>query len=185
YEWLKDDAHAWSATVGDETPLIAFARTLPRQASQETMHVQSQPGRPEWDAPQRSSYSFPEYPPPQRPSRLRRWVGVVAAALVVALLGGSFYLLQAARNNGVPVTPIATVAQATNTPLPRPTATPVQTASASQLAACGFDNTTALALGDLLVRAPGLTNIAYPSHKLPSGTPLAPLTFDNIASLTT
>jgi hypothetical protein len=97
-------------------------------------------------------------------------------------LGGSFYALQATRNGGTAGAPTATTAQATNIPSPRPTATPAQTATASQLAACGFGNTTAFALGDLLVRAPELTNIAYPSRKLPDGTPLAPLTCENVFS---
>jgi hypothetical protein len=187
YEWLEDDARAWSITVGDETPLIAFARSLPRRSFQETLPMQSQPERPEWAAPQRSSYSNPartpqEYAPEPRPSRLRAWVAVIAAALVVALLGGSFYALQATRNGGTTGAPTATTAQATNTPSPRPTATPAQTATASQLAACGFGNTTAFTLGDLLVRAPELTNVAYPSRKLPDATPLAPLTFENVFS---
>jgi hypothetical protein len=170
YEWLEDDARVWSATVGDESSLVAFARSLPRRSPQETMGMQSQPRRQEWDAPQISPYANRQDSPPQRPSRARTWLAVVAAALVVALLGGSFYLLHATRNTGAPVTP---------------TATPAQTASASKLLACGFANTPALALGDLLVRAPALTTIAYPSHKLPDGTPLTPRTFESVAERTT
>jgi hypothetical protein len=178
YERLDADARAWSVTVGDETPLIAFARLLPRRSREETMRMQSQPGRPEWDATQRRPYSNPDYQPQQRPSRARTWVAVIAATLVVALLGGSFYLLQASRNGGTTGMPTATTAQATNTPLPTATAaaTPLPTASASQLAACGMTSAAGVwRLGDLLVVGPTFTNVAYPSRKLPDGTSLAPL----------
>ncbi|HEY7093126.1 MAG TPA: hypothetical protein VH393_08110 [Ktedonobacterales bacterium] len=178
YERLDADARAWSATVGDETPLIAFARSLPRRSREETIHMQSQPGRPEWEATQRLPHANPDYQPRQRPSRLRTWVAVIAATLVVALLGGSFYLLQASRNNGTPATPTATTAQATNTPLPTATATPtpLPTVTSAQFgAAC--PNVPAAGniyqIGDLYV-AISLTGFDYPSSKLPDGTPLKP-----------
>jgi len=183
YEWLEDDARAWSITVGDETPLIAFARSLPHRSSQESTRMQSQPERPEWDAPQRSSYTNPEYTPQEyapepRPSRLRTWVAVVAAALVVALLGGSFYALQATRNNGASTSPTATTIQATDTPLPTATSTstPLLTITPEQFrAACpaGQPYGHIYQFGDLYV-AIDLTNVDYPAAKLPDGIPLKP-----------
>jgi hypothetical protein len=188
YEWLEDDASAWSVTVGDETPLIAFARSLPRRANQEIMRMQSQPDHPEWETTQRLPYSSPNDQPQQRPSRARTWIAVIAATLVVALVGGSFYLLQASRNGGTTGTPTATTAQATDTPLPTATATatPSTTASASQLAACRMTGTTGVtSLGDLLVEGPTFTNLTYPSRKLRDGTPLAPLALQAGSALDT
>ena len=139
YERLESDARAWSVTVGDEANLIRFARSLPRRSREETMRMQSQPDHPEWETTQSLPYANPDHEPPQRPSRLRTWVAVIAAALVVALLGGSFYVLQATRNNGTPAIPTATTAQATDTPLPTATATatPLLTITPEQFrAAC-------------------------------------------------
>jgi hypothetical protein len=182
YEWLEADARAWSVTVGDETPLIAFARSLPRRSSQETMRMQSQPDHPEWDTTQRLPYANPDDQPRQRPSRARTWVAVIAAALVVALLGGSFYALQAARNNGTSITPTATAAQATDTPLPTATAT-ITTASVRALTAAQY-NTACQKIGSPgavnfyqisdIYLAIYLTGLAYSSVKLPAGTPLKP-----------
>jgi hypothetical protein len=176
YEYLETDARAWSATVGDEMPLIAFARSLPRRSREETIHMQSQPGRPEWDATRRSPYTNPDYRPQQRPSRLRTWVAVIAVTLVVALLGGSFYALQTARTGGTTGTPTATTAQATDTPLATATATPLPTISAAQFrAVCpnGYAGGNIYQIGDLYV-AVSLTGVNYPSSKLPDGTLLKP-----------
>jgi hypothetical protein len=178
YERLETDARAWSVTVRDETPLIAFARALPRRISQEAMRMQSQPDHPEWETTQRLPYTSPDDQPRQRPSRLRTWVAVVAAALVVALLGGSLYALQASRNNGTPVTPTATTIQATDTPLPTATATatPLPTVTAAQFtAAChtGQPGEHIYQFGDLYVSV-DLTNVDYPAAKLPDGAPLKP-----------
>jgi len=178
YEWLEDDASAWSVTVNDDAPLIAFARSLPRRMSQEAMRMQSQSGRPEWDATQRVPYTNPDDQPRQRPSRLRTWVAVIAATLVVALLGGSLYALQASRNNGTPGTPTATTAQATDTPLPTATATAtlLPTVTAAQFtAACpnGYAGGTIYQIGDLYVLI-DLTNVDYPAAQLPNSVPLKP-----------
>jgi hypothetical protein len=177
YERLEADGRAWSATVGDEASLITFARSLPRRASQEVMRMQSQPDHPEWETAQRLPYTSPDYQPSQRPSRLRTWMAAVAVTLVVALLGGSFYLLQASRDNGTPATPTATTAQATDTPIPTATATatPLPTITAAQFrAAC--PNTPAggnmYQIGDLYVSVD--MGFGYPSSKLPDGTPLKP-----------
>ncbi len=184
YERLETDARAWSVTVGDETALVAFARALPRRSREETIPMQSQPRRPEWDATQRLPYTNtnPNYQPQQRPSRLRTWVAVVAATLVVALLGGSFYLLQASRNGGTTGTPTATTAQATDTPLPTATAiataTPIYTVTSAQYnAGCQTHLSSGSAsfyqIGDIYL-AIYLTGLAYSSVKLPAGTPLKP-----------
>jgi hypothetical protein len=178
YDWLEADARAWSVTVGDETPLIAFAWSLPRHSSQETMRMQSQPDHPEWETTQRLPYANPADQSQQRPSRLRTWVAVIAAALVVALLGGSLYALQAARNNGTPTAPTATTAQATGTPSPTATATatPLSTVTAAQFTtAChiGQPGEHIYQLGDLYVSV-DLTNIDYPAAKLPDGVALKP-----------
>jgi hypothetical protein len=69
YERLDADARAWSVTVGDTEGLIAFARSLPRRASQETMRMQSQPNHPEWKTTQRLPYSNQDY---QTPSQRHR-----------------------------------------------------------------------------------------------------------------
>jgi hypothetical protein len=185
YERLDVDARAWSAAVGDETLLIAFARSLPRRAAQETMRMPSQPTRPEWETRQRLPYSNQDYQTPsQRPSRLRTWAAAIAATLVVALLGGSFYLLQASRNNGTPATPTATTIQATATATSLTTATAtitaatVRTLTAAQYnAACqkiGSEYTSSYyQIGDIYL-AVYLTGLAYPAVKLPSGVPLKP-----------
>jgi hypothetical protein len=183
YERLDADARAWSATVGDETPLIAFARSLPHRSREETMRMPSQPNHPEWEPTQRLPYANPGNQPQQRPSRLRTWVAVVAVTLVVALLGGSFYALRVARNNGTPATPTATTAQATDTPLPTTTATatPLPTATAAQFAAAcpngaplsGIYPNSIYQIGDLYL-AISLDNLSYPSAKVPDGTPLKP-----------
>ncbi|HEX3272983.1 MAG TPA: hypothetical protein VHR15_20225 [Ktedonobacterales bacterium] len=169
YERVDADARAWSATVGDETPLIAYARSLSRRSREETMRMQSQPNHPEWEMTQRLPYTNPDYQPQQRPSRLRTWVAVAAAALVVALLGGSFYLLQASRNNGTPATPTATTAQ--------PTATPLPTATATLAAACPTisspDKVSSYQFGDISLSI-YMSGVAYPASMLPAGTPLAP-----------
>ena len=184
YERLDADARAWSATVGDEMALVAFARALPRRSREETLRMQSQPRRPERDALQRSPYTNPDYQPQQRPSRPRTWVAVIAAALVVALLGGSFYALRAIRNNGTTGTPTATTAQpiATATPMPSATVTITATSiytltSAQYNAGCQTHLSSGSAsfyqIGDIYV-AIYLTGQAYSSVKLPAGTPLKP-----------
>jgi hypothetical protein len=184
YERLGADARAWSATVGDETPLIAFARSLPRRSREETMRMRSQPERPEWDATQRLPYANPDDQPQQRPSRVRTWVAVIAAALVVALLGGSFYLLQASRNSGTPATPTATTIQATATATSLPTATAtitsvtVRTLTAAQYSVACPKIVSPVSInyyqiGDIYL-AIYLTNQAYSAAKLPAGTPLKP-----------
>ena len=171
YERLDADARAWSVTVGDETALIAFARSLPRLSREETMRMQSRPNPPEWEATQRLPYTNTnrDYQSRQRPSRLRTWVAVVAATLVVALLGGSFYLLQASRNNGTTATPTATIGQ--------PTATPLPTATATVVAACPTisspDKVSSYQFGDISLSI-YLSGVAYPASRLPAGTPLAP-----------
>ena len=68
YERLEADARAWSATVGDEAGLIAFARSLPRRSREDTMRMQSQPDHPEWETTQRLPYANPGYQPRQRSS---------------------------------------------------------------------------------------------------------------------
>ncbi len=130
YERLDADARAWSATVGDEMALVAFARALPRRSREETMRMQSQPRRPEWDATQRLPYSNPDYQPQQRPSRLRTWVAVIAATLVVALLGGSFYIAaeRHATAEQLARRPRRPPRRRTTTPLPTATATVTATA---------------------------------------------------------
>jgi hypothetical protein len=187
YERLDADARAWSVTVGDETALIAFAQSLPHRSREETMGMQPRPNRSEWEATQRPPYTNPDYAPKQRPSRLRMWVAVVAAALVVTLLGGSFYILQTARNNGTsttPATPSATTTQPTATPtsLPNATATitaaTVRTLTATQYdAVCptvGIEYAVSFyQIGDIYL-AISLTSQAYPASKLPAGTPLKP-----------
>jgi hypothetical protein len=184
YERLDADARAWSATVGDETGLIAFARALPRRSREETMRMPSQPDHPEWETTQRLPYSNLDYRPRQRPSRLRTWVAVIAAALVVALLGGSFYALRATHNSGTSITPTATTAQPTATATPMPSATVTITAtsiytltSAQYNAGCQTHLSSGGAsfyqIGDIYV-AIYLTGQAYSSVKLPAGTPLKP-----------
>lgn len=184
YERLDADARAWSVTVGDEMALVAFARALPRRSREETRRMQSQPNRPEWDETQRLPYTSPNYQPQQRPSRLRTWVAVVAAALVVALLGGSFYALRTTRNGGTTSAPTATTAQPTATATPMPsatvtiTATSIYTVTAAQYnAACqkiGSPYTVNYYQINDIYLAIYLTGLAYPSVKLPAGTPLKP-----------
>jgi hypothetical protein len=178
YERLETDGRAWSATVGDEAGLIAFARSLPRRSREETMRMPSQPDHPEWETTQRLPYANPGDQRQQRPSRLRRWVAVVAAALVVALLGGSFYALRGGRNTKTPIAPTATAIQATATATSLPTAAitnvVVRTLSAAQYnAACqkvgGPYTVSYYQIGDMNL-AIYLTGLAYPSVKLPAGT---------------
>jgi hypothetical protein len=95
---------------------------------------------------------------------------------VVALLGGSFYLLQTARSGGITGVPTATTAKPTDTPLPTATATPLPTVTAAQFrAVCpiGYAGGNIYQIGDLYV-AVSLTGVNYPSSKLPDGTPLKP-----------
>ncbi len=179
YERLEADGRAWSATVSDEAGLIAFARSLPRRSSEETMRMQSQPDHPEWETTQCLPYAHPGDQPPQRPSQLRTWLAVVAAMLVVALLGGSFYLLRTSRSNGAPTMPTATTAQATDAPLPTATsaATPLPTAPVSEVTRiCGPHMPTEVVVINGLAITPltGLGNLAYPKIKLPDDAPLAP-----------
>jgi hypothetical protein len=112
---------------------------------------------------------------------------VIATALVVALLGGSLYILQSARHNtGTSNVPTATIGQPTTTPLPTATATILPTITAASVhtltatqysAACPkivSEHPASYYQIHEIYLAIYLTGVTYASAKLPAGIPLKP-----------
>ncbi len=129
YDRLRADARAWSATVAPDAPLVGYIRSLPRQFPQEleeAADMGTPPDYPSSNAGSQPTSSGRSNPPEGGSLRGRTLPALVAAILVVALLGGALYALGVRRGSGTTLsaTPTATNAQPTPTPTLAPPTAP-------------------------------------------------------------